>query len=166
MTILGIQCFWCPSLPRHGFDAESAECALFSHDLWASASIFSTFHRRPTSFPVTHEKMECISTQGTLYAPGPWSGAQMRSTTNPPHAQIPLTLPNMIVQPTDTQINASMNTSLHPSRRPSNATEKRVSKAKKGKRVHVCEFPGCEKVSRVNTRHRPRRSKSLASEVW
>ncbi|EPS32573.1 hypothetical protein PDE_07533 [Penicillium oxalicum 114-2] len=52
----------------------------------------------------------------------------------------------MIVQPTDTQINASMNTSLHPSRRPSNATEKRVSKAKKGKRVHVCEFPGCEKI--------------------
>lgn len=25
-------------------------------------------------------------------------------------------------------------------------TTRRISKAKKGKRVHACEFPGCEKV--------------------
>ena len=30
-------------------------------------------------------------------------------------------------------------------------TTHRVSKAKKGKRVHACEFPGCGKVSGVNS---------------
>jgi hypothetical protein len=37
------------------------------------------------------------------------------------------------------QANASMPVTYTP-------TTRRISKAKKGKRVHACEFPGCNKV--------------------
>lgn len=50
---------------------------------------------------------------------------------------------------------------LPPSPAPSHG-EHRVSKAKKGKRVHACEFPGCEKVF-TRAEHRRRHESSHKS---
>ncbi|KAJ5488918.1 hypothetical protein N7539_003808 [Penicillium diatomitis] len=90
--------------------------------------------------------MDHISTQGALFAPGMFY-SPISSTTGLPQTPFPWT-PSSTIAAQDTHHNGNGpdNASRSPTRKPSQTNDKRASKAMKGRRVHACEFPGCDKI--------------------